>query len=131
MRNVSEASDEGFYPNFRAWLTDLIAGTHDVIENADRMGLKDWQREELEAEAGLYANLAELLDTGKPTTGSPAPVDREIIGQVQATLDRWAARFPEAEQMDLSPSQTADLERTKKAVSMLQPYVGSYPVANQ
>jgi len=95
------------------------------------MALKDWQREELEAEAGLYANLAELLDTGKTTTGSPAPVDREIIGQVQATLDRWAARFPEAEQMDLSPSQTADLERTKKAVSMLRPYIASYPVANQ
>ncbi|TMG41783.1 MAG: hypothetical protein E6H90_15055 [Chloroflexi bacterium] len=102
-----------------------------MIENADRMGMNDWQKQALRAEAALYANLGRLVDSGVPITPSPPPVDRKIIDQMEAALDRWMAHYPELEQQELDAAQRAEVQRSKEAVAVLRQYIASYPVVKQ
>lgn len=128
----SDGSEQSTIPPdryFRVWLNDLVKGTQDVLENAQNMGLKDWQEKALSAELALYKNMAELVDTGSVGPhNSIRPVDPRIIGQVRDALDRWSDGLVSLP-ASANAEQRSKATNTAKAIERIRTYLAAYPVA--
>jgi len=115
---------------YRDWFGDLISQTQNVIGSADALRLSDAQRRSLTAEAALYSDLAELLNTGVPPPPSaPVPVDPSVIEQVRAGVDRWTGRLWEADDIDLTDAQRSDFTESARISDLIRAYLASYPTA--
>lgn len=116
---------------FHDWFIDLITGTKDVLDSADRLRLTEPQKKSIEAEVALYSNLLELVDGGVAALASLSPpVSRDIVEQIRAGLDRWTNRVTsEVDDLPITKDRRSEFTETLKTADVIRAYLESYPVA--